>query len=88
MIWHLLHKRLEKLFSDALIINKNLNDVLLHQQMLLEAGAPVSDKDCNDNEPIHLAAKAGSKNIIHLLKQYGGYVCSPGIGPFFVTEKS
>ena len=46
--------------------------------MLLDANAPVSEKDNNDNEPIHLAAKAGSENIIRLLKQYSGNVCSPG----------
>jgi len=32
----------------------------------------------NEDEPIHLAAKAGSINIIRLLKSYGGNVCSPG----------
>ena len=51
--------------------------------MLLEAGAPVSEKDCNNNEPIHLAAKAGSKSIIHLLKTFGGSVCNPGLKTFF-----
>lgn len=46
--------------------------------MLLEAGAPVCEKDNNDNEPIHLAAKAGSKDTISLLKEYNGSVCHPG----------
>lgn len=46
--------------------------------MLLEANAPVGEKDMNDDEPIHLAAKAGSFNIIKLLKSYGGNVMSPG----------
>jgi ankyrin repeat protein len=52
--------------------------MVLSSQMLLEAGAPVSEKDLNENEPIHLAAKAGSKDTIHLLKQYGGSVCNAG----------
>jgi hypothetical protein len=46
--------------------------------MLLEADAPVCEKDDNDNEPIHLAAKAGSKEIISLIKEYGGVVTNPG----------
>ena len=46
--------------------------------MLLDANAPVSERDNNENEPIHLAAKAGSEHIIRLLKQYSGNVCSPG----------
>ena len=50
----------------------------LFHQMLLDANAPVSEKDNNENEPIHLAAKAGSEHIIRLLKQYSGNVCSPG----------
>ena len=46
--------------------------------MLLESGAPVCEKDSNDNEPIHLAAKAGNKDTIGLLKEYHAYVCHPG----------
>jgi len=46
--------------------------------MLLEADAPVCEKDNNENEPIHLAAKAGSKDIISLLKDFGGIVYNPG----------
>ena len=46
--------------------------------MLLEADAPVCEKDNNENEPIHLAAKAGSKEIIKLLKEFGGIVTNPG----------
>jgi ankyrin repeat protein len=47
--------------------------------MLLDANAPVLEKDNNENEPIHLAAKAGSEEIIRLIKQYGGTCCRPGI---------
>jgi ankyrin repeat protein len=46
--------------------------------MLLEANAPVAEKDMNDDEPVHLAAKAGSIAIIKLLKSYGCNVLTPG----------
>ena len=46
--------------------------------MLIDNGAPTDEK-CNlGDQPIHSAAKAGSKEIIDLFVEKGIKVCTPG----------
>lgn len=40
-------------------------------RLLLEAWAPVDDRDCAGNTPLHMAARKGHADIVRLLLQCG-----------------
>lgn len=48
------------------------------QQLLIESGANVCEKDHQGDEPIHSAAKSGCVDLLHLLIDHGAQMCIPG----------